>query len=275
MRRNYSILRSLDERGNHSAWVIGHLKPGVTPASATSDLNAIAASLAKTYPKSDDGLKFSLSHPGLAGNTLGGPTRAFMAGLMLLAGLILLAACANLGSLFAARAADRSREIAIRMALGSRRTFILRQLLTEALVVSIAGGICGMAAAVGILRMLSAWRPIPNIPINVPVNPDAKTYVLALLLAILSGLLFGMVPVRQVLRSDPWQIIRSGTTNAGGSRRFTLRDVLLGLQIAICAVLVTSSLVAVRGLARSLAEQLRYSAQERDAGKYRSEYGWV
>jgi predicted permease len=242
----------LDERGNHSPWVIGRLKPGVTPASAIADLNTIGASLAKTYPKSDDGLKFSLSHPGLAGNTLGGPTRAFMAGLMLLAGLILLAACANLGSLFAARAADRSREIAIRMALGSRRTFILRQLLTEALLVSVAGGICGMAGAVGILRMLSAWRPIPNIPINVPVNPDAKTYVVALLLAIASGLLFGMVPVRQVLRSDPWQIIRSGTTQVGGARRFTLRDVLLGLQIAICAVLVTSSLVAVRGLARSL-----------------------
>ena len=242
----------LEERGNHNAWVVGHLKPGVTPASATADLNTIAASLAKAYPKSDDGLKFSLSHPGLAGNTLGGPTRAFMAGLMLLAALILLAACANLGSLFAARAADRSREIAIRMALGSRRQLILRQLLTEALLVSVAGGICGMAGAVGILRMLSTWRPIPNIPINVPVNPDVKTYLLALVLAIVSGLLFGMVPVRQVLRSDPWQIIRSATAQTGGARRFTLRDVLLGLQIAICAVLVTSSLVAVRGLARSL-----------------------
>ena len=98
---------SLEERGNHSAWAIGHLKPGVTPAAATSDLNTIANSLAKTYPKSDDGLKFSLSRPGLAGNTLGRPTRAFMFGLMLLAGLILLAACANLGSLFAARAADQ------------------------------------------------------------------------------------------------------------------------------------------------------------------------
>lgn len=253
----------LEERGNHNAWVIGHLRPGVTPASATSDLNAIAASLAKTYPKSDDGLKFELSHPGLAGNSLGRPTRAFVAGLMLLAGLILLAACANLGSLFAARAADRSREIALRMALGSRRTLILRQLLTEALVVSVAGGICGMAAAVGILRVLSVWRPIPNIPINVPVNPDVTTYALALLLAIFSGLLFGLIPVRQVLRSDPWQVIRSGSANAGRARRFTLRDVLLGLQIAICAVLVTSSLVAVRGLARSL--QSNYGIQPKDA----------
>src|SRR6202000_3582620 len=120
---------SLKERGNHTAGAIGHLKSGVTPAAATADLNAIAHSLAKSYPKSDDGLKFSLSRPGLVGDTLGRPTRAFMFGLMLLAGLILLAACANLGSLFAARAADRSAEIAVRMALGSRRTFILRQLL--------------------------------------------------------------------------------------------------------------------------------------------------
>jgi predicted permease len=243
---------SLEERGNHNAWAIGHLKPGVTPAAATADLNTIANSLAKTYPKSDDGLKFSLSRPGLAGNTLGRPTRAFMFGLMLLAGLILLAACANLGSLFAARAADRAREIAVRMALGSRRQLIFRQLITEGVLVSLAGGISGTAAAVVILRVLSTWRPIPNIPINIPVNPDLNTYTLAFLLAVFSGLFFGLIPVRQILRSDPWQIIRSGSTNIGRGRRFTLRDVLLALQIAICAVLVTASLVAVRGLARSL-----------------------
>lgn len=242
----------LDERGDHFTWVLGRLKPGVTSAAATADLNTIAASLAKTYPKSNDGMKLLLSRPGLVGNTLGRPARAFMVGLMFLAGLILLAACANLGSLFAARAADRSREIALRMALGSRRQLILRQLLTEALLVSVAGGICGMAGAVAILRFLSSWRPIPGIPINVPVNPDVKTYAMALLLAIFSGLLFGLVPVRQVLRSDPWQLIRTGIASTSGGRRFTLRDVLLGLQIAICAVLVTSSLVAVRGLARSL-----------------------
>ena len=253
---------SLEERGNHNAWAIGHLKPGVTPAAATSDLNTIANSLAKTYPKSDDGLKFSLSRPGLAGNTLGRPTRAFMFGLTLLAGLILLAACANLGSLFAARAADRSREIAVRMALGSRRQLIFRQLITEGILVSLAGGICGMAAAVVILRILSTWRPIPNIPINMPVNPDMNTYALAFLLAVFSGLFFGLVPVRQILRSDPWQIIRSGATSVGGTRRLTLRDVLLGLQIAICAVLVTASLVAVRGLARSL--QSNYGIQPKN-----------
>ena len=251
----------LDQRGDHFTWVIGHLKPGVTPDAATAELNTIGASLAKSYPKEDEGIKLKLARPGLVGDTLGDPARAFMAGLMLLAGLILLAACANLGSLFAARAADRSREIALRMALGSPRKLILRQLFTEAILVSVVGGVLGMAGAVGILRVLSVWRPIPDIPINVPVNPDVNTYLLALILAIVSGLLFGSVPVRQVLRSDPWQIIRSGSSAAGTSRRITLRDILLALQIAICAVLVTASLVAVRGLARSLKSDYGFQPQ--------------
>ena len=251
----------LDSRGDHFTWVVGHLKPGVTPEAAASNLNTIAASLAKSYPREDEGLKLSLSRPGLVGDTLGGPARAFMAGLMLLAGLILLAACANLGSLFAARAADRSREIALRMALGSTRRLVLRQLFTEAILVSIVGGVVGMAGAVVILRVLSTWRPIPGIPINVPVNPDVKTYALALLLALLSGLLFALVPVRQVLRADPWQIIRSGSSGIGSLRRFTLRDVLLSMQIAICAVLVTASLVAVRGLSRSLQSNYGFQPQ--------------
>jgi hypothetical protein len=119
--------------------VIGRLKPGVTAAQAAADLNAIGAWLSKTYPSDDDGVKFTLARPGLIGDMLGGPARAFMAGLMLLAGLILLAACANLGSLFAARAADRGKEVALRLALGSRRGLILRQLLTEAILVSVAG----------------------------------------------------------------------------------------------------------------------------------------
>jgi predicted permease len=243
---------SLKHRGNHSSFVVGRLKPGVTPTQATEDLNALAAWLSKTYPSDDDGLKFSLARPGLIGDMLGGPARAFMAALMLLAGMILLAACANLGSLFAARTADRAKETALRLALGSRRGLILRQMLTEAILVSLVGGALGLAGGVVVLHWLSAWQPIPDTPINVPVNPDAGTYLVALALAVVSGLLFGIVPVRQVMRADPWQVIRTGAAGVAGLRRFTLRDVLLAVQIAICAVLVTSSLVAVRGLARSL-----------------------
>ncbi|MGA7522336.1 MAG: ABC transporter permease [Acidobacteriaceae bacterium] len=242
----------LDHSTAHYLWVSGHLKPGVSPAEATADLNTLADAMAKADPKDDDRLSFALGRPGLVGDYLGRPTRQFLAGLMLLAGLILLAACANLGSLFAARAADRSREIAVRLALGSRRSFVLRQLLTEAILVSLAGGALGLFGGIAILRWLSAWRPIPDIPINVPIHPDLRTWAVALLLALLSGLLFGLVPVRQVLRADPYQTIRSGSVGLARLRRFPLRDLLLAGQIAICAVLVTASLVAVRGLVRSL-----------------------
>ena len=251
---------SLQERGNHSPFVIGRLRPGVTPAQATADLNTIGASLARAYPSDDDGVKFSLARPGLIGDLIGGPARAFMAGLMLLAGLILLAACANLGSLFAARTSDRAREVSLRLALGSRRRFIVRQLLTEAILVSLAGGVLGLTGGIVLLRLLSTWQPIPNIPINIPVNPDIRTYAVALLLALASGFLFGMVPVRQILRSDPWQAIRSGMSTEQ-PRRFTLRDLLLIAQIAICAVLITASLVAVRGLIRSLHSSFGFDPQ--------------
>ncbi len=243
---------ALEERGNHSSMVVGRLKPGVTPQQATADLNVIGAWLSKAYPHDDDGVQFTLARPGLMGDALGAPARAFMAGLMLLAGMILLAACANLGSLFAARTADAAKEIAVRMALGSKRRLILRQLVTEAILVSLAGGVVGLAGGIAILHWLSAWQPIPNIPISVPVNPDFRTYLVAFGLAVVSGVLFGLVPVRQVLKADPYQTIRAGGSAMTHLRRFSLRDVLLVAQIAICAVLVTSSLVAVRGLIRSL-----------------------
>lgn len=242
----------LQNRGARGMWVVGHLKPGITVAQATADLNGIAASLAKAYPADDEGMQFGLVKPGLAGNLLGSPVHAFVAGLMLLSALILLAACANLGSLFAARSSDRWREVSLRLALGSTRGRILRQLLMEAVMVSAGGAVLGVAGAVLLLRWLSAWQPIPDVPINVPVNPDARTYVVALCLALLSGLLFGIVPVRQVMRANPYQGIKAASAGIANLRRFTLRDVLLVLQITVCAVLVTSSLVAVRGMIRSL-----------------------
>jgi predicted permease len=242
----------LDDRSNRGIlMVLGHLKPGVTPAQAIADLNSVGAYLEKNYPKDDGQMTFSLTRPGLAGDWLGDPLKGFLTGLMLLAGLILLAACANLGSLFAARAADRSREVALRLALGSKRTRILRTLFTEALVVSLLGGAVGLWASVGLLRELQVWHPLPSAPLSLPVNPDANVYLVALLLALASGFLFGAVPVRQVLRTNPYEVIKLGSSARIG-RRISVRDILLVVQIAICAVLVTSSIVAVRGLARSL-----------------------
>jgi predicted permease len=227
----------------------GHLKQGVTPAQAMADVDAVGLSLEKTYPKEIAHKHTNLDRVGLT--SFGPPVRAFVVGLMMLASLILLAACANLGSLFAARAADRSREVALRLALGSSRTRILRQLLTEAILISFGGGVLGLVGSFALLRRLSTWQPMPSVPIHLPVTPDAKLYVFALVMALVSGFLFGIVPVRQVLRANPYEIVKAGSSGRIG-RRLTVRDILLVVQIAICAVLVTSSMVAVRGLVRSL-----------------------
>jgi predicted permease len=242
----------LNERG--TAWIylaLGHLKAGVAPSRAIEDLNSIGSWFRKTYPKEHGNFRYSLSRPSLYGDFLGRRVEMFLTGLLALAGLILLAACANLGSLFAARAADRSREVALRLALGAKRTRVLRTLFTEAVLIAIAGGALGLCGGAALLNGLSAWQPVPRYPISMPVAPDANVYVMALLLALVSGILFGMVPVRQVLRTDPYQIVKAGSTGGAG-RRITVRDLLLVVQIAICAVLVTSSFVAVRGLLRSL-----------------------
>jgi predicted permease len=242
----------MNKRG--SRWIfmsIGHLKPGVTLAAAVADLNAIGSYLVKTYPKDERPRGFALARPNLLGDQFAPGVQAFIAGLMLLTGLILLAACANLGSLFAARAADRAKEIALRLALGSSRNRILRALFTEAVMISLAGGAIGMWASVGFLRWLSQWQPFGNFPLHTPVNPDASVYALALLLSLLSGFLFGAVPVRQILRTDAYQVIKTGSSAAVG-RKITARDLLLVVQIALCAVLITSSLVAVRGLINAM-----------------------
>jgi predicted permease len=248
----------LNGRDNHWLYeTVGHLKPGVTPAQATADLNSVDYYLKKSYPKEEDNESYTLARPGLHGDYLAGPTRAFLTGLMLLSGLILLAACANLGSLFAARAADRSKEVALRLALGSSRNRILRQLFTESVLLSLAGGAAGLVTSILLLHRLSVWQPFPRFPLHLPVSPDANVYLTALVLALVSGVLFGIVPVRQILRANPYEIVKAGSTGAFG-RRITVRDVLLVVQIAISAVLVTSSMVAVRGLMRSMHSNLGF-----------------
>jgi predicted permease len=241
--------------------VMGHLKPGVTPAQAVAGLNATMAYIEKTYPKEAGHKGSTLTRQGLT--SFRGAAQEFVAGLMLLAGLILLAACANLGSLFAAHAADRSREVALRLALGSSRNRILRQLLTEALLISLAGGAAGLVGSVVLLRRLSTWQPFAGAPVRLPVGPDARIYVVALALALVSGFLFGIVPVRQVLRVNPYEIVKAGSSGSRLGRRMTTRDLLLVLQIAICAVLITSSMVALRGLIRSL--HSNFGFEPRDA----------
>ena len=128
------------------------------------------------------------------------------------------------------------------------------------MLLALVGGAVGLLGSVVLLRGLSVWQPFSRWPVHLPVNPDANVYAVALLLALASGFLFGAVPVRQVLRTDPYEIVKSGSLGRVG-RRITFRDLLLGVQIAICAVLVTSSMVAVRGLERSLHSNFGFEPQ--------------
>jgi predicted permease len=241
----------LEDRASHGLFVIARLKPNITAAAATNDLNAIASELAKEH-KEDDGLLEMLSKPGLGANYMREPGQAALTVIMALAGLVLLAACANLASLFSARAGDRARELAVRLALGSSRRRLLRQLVVESLLISLLGGALGLALGRFLLAALSRWRPSADIPIQLNVNADWSVTALALGLSMACGLFFGLVPARAIWRNNPYQIIKQGTAGSGRGRLLTFRDVLLLLQVTLCAVLVTSSLVAARGLVRSI-----------------------
>src|SRR6266545_1218501 len=220
---NHFDAKYLQDRTGRPLTVLGRLKPAVTPEQAAEDLSAIAAQLAKEYPKTDTGVPLRLVRPGLYADT-GDVIRGFLYSVTGLALLVLVAACANLASLFAARAADRSRELALRVALGANR-----------------------------------WRSPPYG--QVAVSVDTVVYLAALILTLVSGLLFGMIPARQVWQSSPLQAMKSGPVDSTPLRRFTLRGLLLGAQIAICTLLVTASLVAVRGMVRALHVPLGFQPQ--------------
>src|SRR5262249_47046412 len=159
-------------------------------------LNAISVRLAREFPTAESGGKESLARPGLLGDMIRGPAVAFLGGVMLLAGLVLLAACANLASLLAARATDRFFELAIRLSIGAGRGRILRQLLTEALAIAVLGGIAGCTLAFGLLHFLSQGSPNVGFPMKLDLNPDWRVLLFAIGVVIVTGLVFGIAPAR-------------------------------------------------------------------------------
>jgi predicted permease len=247
----------LQNRTSMTLTVIGRLKPGVTPQEGAENLSAIAAQLAKEYPQTDTGMPLRLVRPGLFADD-GDVIRGFLYSVTGLALLVLVAACANLASLFAARASDRSRELALRVALGASRWRLVRQLMTEAMVVSLIGGTAGLVTASLLLGVLNRWdSPYGHLAVSV----DARVYFVALILTLVSALLFGLIPTRQALQSSPLQGMKSGPVDSMPPHRFVSRDLLLGAQIAICMLLVTASLVAVRGMLRMLHAPLGFQPQ--------------
>ena len=252
---NYFESGYLQNRTGRPLTVLGRLKPGVTRHQAAENLSAIAIQLAREYPRTDTGLPLRLIRPGLYADT-GDVIRSSLYSVTMLTLLVLAAACANLATLFAARAADRSRELALRVALGAGRWRLVRQLLTEAMLLSMMGGAAGLLIAgllLGVLNRGSLPSFMGDTPYShVAVSVDAWVYLTSLILTLLSGLLFGLIPARNVSRSDPLQAMKSGTVDATPLHPFAVRDLLLGAQIVICTLLVTTSLVSVRAMVRVL-----------------------
>ncbi len=247
----------LDVRGNQNYFVVGRMKPGATMAQAEAVLNGIADQLAHEYPDDNAGMKVNLSPVGLFGTMLRGAIRTFAAVLMAVAGLVLLIACVNLASLLLARAADRRKDTAIRLALGASRGDLTRQLLTESVLLSTLGGGAGLLLATWLASLFAAWRP----PIDVPVIPELHVDMRVMLftggISILTGILFGIAPALQAASPQLAPALKNEAV-AERLRRFQMRDVLISAQVALSVLLLVGSVLVVRSLQHALSVPLGF-----------------
>jgi predicted permease len=249
----------LEARSDPRVYSIVRINDGITMPQVQAELNTIAARMKQQYPKEEDKLALKLTRPGLMGEFFGAPARGFLAGVMGLAGIVLLAACANLGSLFAARTADRTREIAIRMAVGSSRWRVVRQILVEAVVISVSGGMLACALGWMALKGLANWHPPTEYPMRLQIMPEPSLILVGLGISVLAGVLFGVMPLRQIFKTDPNEAIKSGGNQSAAGRRWALRDVLLAAQIALCCVTVTAAFVSLRGLGKAMTMNMGFN----------------
>ena len=240
--------------------LLAGLRPGITRAQADADLRRISKQMAAQFPVEDQGTEWHTSAVGLLGDALGKPVRSFLAGVGVLALLVLLAACANLGVLFSSHTADRARELGIRLAIGSSRERILRQLALESMLIALFGGAFASLCAKLLLHAVTTFHPRTDLPLQVVVDGDWTVYLASAGLALATGLLFAILPARQVWRTDPNRTMRaSGSTQLAD--RSVLRSTLLLVQITLCSLLLTASLVAFRGLQRAFQAPLGFDPQ--------------
>ena len=240
----------LNDRGISDVWVLGRLKPAVSRAQAESSLNRIAAQLAHDYAH-DEGMHIQLSPPGLVGRNLREPVLAFTTVLMGVAGLVLLLTCLNLAGLLLARASDRRREMALRLALGARRIRLVRQLLTESLLLALAGGTASVLLALWISRACASL----NLPFDVPANTtlaiDLRVLLFTFAAALFAVVLFGIAPALQTIRVDLVPELKNEQSTRR-LRHWHLRDGIVALQIALSFVLLVSSVLVLRSLRHAL-----------------------
>ena len=237
----------LENRGADNIFVQGRLKPGVSSAEAQTALNGIASQLEREFPNINEGKRVALSPPGLVGLALRGPVLGFAGLLMAVVGLVLLLACTNLANLLLARAAQRRREIAVRLALGASRFRLVRQLLTESLLLAFAGGALGLLPAFWLVGLASPFKLPLNVPLAIEIFVDYRVFAFTFLLSLATGVLFGLLPALQATKTDLVPSLKD-EVSFGGHRRSWLKNSLIVAQISLSLVLLVGGGLMVRAL---------------------------
>ncbi|HKR26403.1 MAG TPA: ABC transporter permease [Acidobacteriaceae bacterium] len=227
--------RPWDKRGTNYLFVSGMLKPGVTLAEAQTELSGIQAQINKQFPDNKHGIGVHWLNQAYFGDI-----RALLNILLAAVGLILLIACVNLANMQLARGADRSREFAVRQALGASPARMLRQALTENLLLSVTGAALGLAVAFGLMHIpIAAWPKGMVTPASVTL--DGRILAFTAVLGVATGLLFGMAPALRVLRKRETAALQPGRTVTESREHRRMRGVLVVAEIAISMLLVAGA----------------------------------
>jgi predicted permease len=243
----------LEDRGIHNLIVKGRLRPGASRQSAQAELAVIGAALEREYPKTNRNRRLT-ARTELERRIVQAPRLlALVKMLMGLVALILIVACSNVANLLLARARARSREIAIRLSIGAGRRRVVRQLMTESLIVALAGAAAGLAVAYGGILLLQTLS-VPSDPPNIlAVRMDWRIVEFSLLAALASCLFFGLAPAWQTARTDFVSALKSGGDSASGKRRTLGRDVLVASQMALAMVVLIAAGMFLAGFRNMLA----------------------
>jgi macrolide transport system ATP-binding/permease protein len=231
----------LDLRSDHWFGLMGRLKPGVTEEQAETELTTIAQRLEQAYPAERDKNGRVIVRSETTGRfEEDAGTVSLSSGLaMALISMVLLIACANVANLLLARAITRRREIAIRLALGASRLRLIRQLLTESVMLSLAGGALGLLLAFWATDWMQGFIPVLPYTIALDFSPDMRALGFTLLISLATGIIFGLAPALQASNPDVVPVLKGETlAPKAGFRRFTLRNVLVISQVALSLVVL-------------------------------------